>query len=492
MLIQQTPDEFLALARQAPRVIAFREMIADYLTPISVFAALREEMQGGTLLESGAKDIGTGRYSFLGFEQMGQIKITGNEVSTTLGNATKLSKTEPLTALRDFMQTLNCKSTHAIPGITGGTVGFVTYDAIRLFEKIPDRHQAASTLPDMVFNGYRKTITFDHQELKIIVAVVVDISSDPQQDYVQAQQDITQVVDKINHFNFTDISVSGNTARPDVKVIDEVNDPQFIECIQQAKNYITQGDAFQIVLSRAFTMPVTVSPFDIYRGLRHVSPAPYMFYLDLGDSVIVGASPEKLVGLHEGQVTINPIAGTRLRKTLQEDAALAADLLNDKKEVAEHMMLVDLARNDIGIICKPGSIKVQELKQIKYYSHVIHMTSLVSGELKEGYDAFDVLKAAFPEGTVSGAPKIRAMEIIDELETTRRGLYGGGICCIDSQGNLDSCIAIRMAVLKNKEARLQAGAGVVFDSIPEAEAAETRHKVKSIVEGIIFAEQHFS
>jgi anthranilate synthase component 1 len=492
MLHHQTEQQYLELAKTAKRAIIFREVVADYLTPVSIFAAMRDEMRGGALLESGSKDIGTGRYSFLGFDLMAQLHITQNKAIQKIGDSTTQIHAEPLAALRQFMENTASKSNHAIPGFTGGTVGYITYDAIRLFEKIPDRHHAEAELADMAFNCYRKTITFDHQEQKIIIALVVDSSAQAQQDYANAHQAIDQIIKKINNFNFSTIGTNDNVnERPDISVHTDTSDEQFQALVGQAKEYINKGDAFQIVLSRTFKLPVNASPFDVYRGLRHVSPAPYMFYLDLEDAVIVGASPEKLISLQQGQVTINPIAGTRARKSLEEDASIANELLSDKKEIAEHMMLVDLARNDIGTICKPGSVKILELMQAKYYSHIIHLTSLVSGELKEGYDAFDVLKAGFPAGTLTGAPKIRSMEIIDELENSRRGLYGGGICCIDSQGNLDSCIAIRHALLKNGMAKLQAGAGVVYDSQPEAEAAETRHKVKSIIEGIIFAEQYF-
>lgn len=493
MLQHQTEQQFLTLAQTAQRVVALREIVADYLTPISIFAALRDEMANAALLESGTKDIGTGRYSFIGFDLMAQLHIKGNQAIQIVGEHKTALNTQPLSALRQFKQNMVSHTSYPIPGFTGGIVGYIAYDAIRLFEKIPDQHCVNNDLADIAFNCYRKTITFDHQEQKIIIGIVCDITAQPQQDFKRAQQEIDHLIHKINHFNFSCIGANGmSTPRMQPEVKTTMSDAEFIELVAKAKEYINQGDAFQIVLSRAFTLPFSVAPFDIYRGLRHVSPAPYMFYLDLGESVIVGASPEKLISLQQGQVTINPIAGTRPRNNSALDETVAQELLNDKKEMAEHMMLVDLARNDLGIICKPGSVKIQELMQVKYYSHIMHLTSLVSGEIKEEYDAFDVLKASFPAGTLTGAPKIRTMEIIDKLEITRRGLYGGSICCIDSVGNLDSCIAIRHAVLQGGMAKLQAGAGIVYDSNPVAEAAETRHKVKSIIESILFAEQYFS
>jgi anthranilate synthase component 1 len=262
-----------------------------------------------------------------------------------------------------------------------------------------------------------------------------------------------------------------------------------MQLVERAKQYIVHGEAFQVVLSRLFKKPYTVSPFAIYRSLRSVSPAPYMFYLPIDNSVILGASPERLVSVQGKQVGINPIAGTRRRTAESDLDAITQDLLSDKKECAEHTMLVDLARNDLGSTCLPGSVKVSELMRVRHFSHVSHIASTVVGQLKTEKDALDVLAAVFPAGTLSGAPKIRAMEIIDELEVSRRGLYGGVICRIDNQGDLDSCIAIRMAVLQDGIATVRTGAGIVYDSNPQAEADETRQKAQGVLEAIRLAER---
>ncbi|MFN7097528.1 MAG: anthranilate synthase component I family protein, partial [Gammaproteobacteria bacterium] len=244
----------------------------------------------------------------------------------------------------------------------------------------------------------------------------------------------------------------------------------------------------QVVLSRRFTEKYTVSPFTIYQALCQISPAPYMFFIPLTDRVIIGASPERLIAVNQGTVSINPIAGTRRRDNSKTEQDIEQDLLSDSKEIAEHMMLVDLARNDIGAVCKPGSIVVEELLKVKHFSHISHITSLVTGKLERKYDALDALAHAFPAGTLSGAPKIRAMEIIDELETSRRGLYGGAICRLDYAGNLDTCIAIRMAILKDGIATVRTGGGIVYDSSPLAEADETRHKARNMLETIRIAQ----
>ncbi len=264
----------------------------------------------------------------------------------------------------------------------------------------------------------------------------------------------------------------------------DTSDAEFINLVVKAKEYITLGDAFQIVLSRCFKRNYSVPPFKIYKTLRKVSPAPFMFYFPIYDIIIMGASPERLIRVHNKEVTVNPIAGTRKKTVDRSDQNMTNELLSDKKELAEHMMLVDLARNDVGAVCEPGSVKVCDFLQVKHYSHLSHITSTVTGKLKEKYDALDALKAAFPAGTLSGAPKIRAMEIIDELELSHRGLYGGALCRIDASGNFDSCIAIRMAVLKEGVATIRTGAGIVYDSNPAAEAQETVLKAQSMLNAI--------
>lgn len=329
-----------------------------------------------------------------------------------------------------------------------GALGFLSYDAVRIFEEIPDRHQSTHQLPNMVFGFYEKVVKVERETQK------------------------------------------RETTSSAASITTDLSDEEYIAIVNQAKEHIINGDIFQVVLSRKFTTPYSVMPMHIYETLKKISPAPYMFYLPTEHGVMVGASPEKLIRVINKHVEINPIAGTRPKD--KSESEIETDLLQDKKEVAEHMMLVDLARNDIGASCKPGSVKVTDLLRVKHFSHVSHIASTITGELRDDKDALDALAAAFPAGTLSGAPKIRAMEIIDELETSRRGIYGGAIVQIDAEGNLDSCIAIRMAMLNNGIATVRTGAGIVYDSNPLYEANETRQKARGILEAIATAERTFA
>jgi anthranilate synthase component 1 len=486
-----TLNEFQELAKTTARVLIAEEIAADYLTPTSIFEALHTEMRGGALLESGVKDIGTGRYSFLCFDVMAQIVIKDGQVLEKVGKHTEQKNIDPIQGLRQFIQKYRCPQQNEIVGLAGGVVGYLAYDAVRIMEKIPEHKIKNAALPDVLFNAYRKNLAFDHDQQKVIIAINVEVTGNTEKDYADAMQEIADIIKKINNFSFTKISITSENKTYSAEPQSLVSDQVFMQQVEKAKQHVVSGDVFQVVLSRSFTMPFKVSPFSIYRGLRRTSPAPFMFYLDFPDFTVTGASPEKMACLESGKVSVNPIAGTRPRNKTVPDQQIIENLLSDTKETAEHMMLVDLARNDLGIICQPGTIKVDELMQARVYSHVIHLTSTVSGQINPAQDAFDVLKATFPAGTLSGAPKIRAMEIINEIEEAPRGLYGGAICCIDNSGNLNSCIAIRMAILKDNVAKIQTGAGIVYDSNPAAEAAETQHKARSIVEAIKFAEQHF-
>ncbi len=541
MLQQLELHEFMELAKTAKRVAVYREIPADRLTPIGIVENLAEEMADGAVLESGLtgvppegnspyamgvrkgenrdsppsfRAIGSadaqdtdrkplplysagmagirhqdaGRFSFIMYDSLAQLSVKDNIVSQRIGSKTTHPAMPPLPALRQLLAELAHASKHPSVDFMNAAVGFIAYDAIRLFESIPDRHQHGNSLPEMLFNFYRNTLMFDHLQQKLVISVVVETESNPEQTYHSTQEKISAIVTKITASQTHTPTPVKNT-RAAMPVVTDVSDEQFIELVEQAKKYIIAGDAFQIVLSRCFKQPYCVKPFDIYRALRRISPAPYMFYFPFEQSVIVGASPEKLISVRQRNVTINPIAGTRPRTQNSNDQQISDELLNDKKERAEHMMLVDLARNDLGAVCMPGTIKVQELMQVKHFSHVSHITSVVTGQLREDKDTFDALAATFPAGTLSGAPKIRAMEIIDELETSRRGIYGGAICRIDNQGNLDSCIAIRMAVLTAGEATIRTGAGIVYDSNPESEARETRYKAQSVLEAIRIAEE---
>lgn len=489
MIEQLSFEDYKRLAENAKRVRIYREISADRLTPIGIVERLSAEMNDGVILESGLSHSDAGRYSFIAFGSMAQLKVENKVVHIRLGDKISTHQLPPFDLLRELIFDLSVAEKKQPEYTSTGAVGFLSYDAVRLFEAIPDRHSSEQDLPEMVFNFYETTLTYDHLKQKLLISKIVLVDENLEKIYDQAQIQIDQLIEKIS----ANIEIEDAQKDHQTKLVEtDIDDEKFINLVERAKNYIVAGDAFQIVLSRSFKKPYTRPPFDIYRALRQVSPSPYMFYFPIGDRIIVGASPEKLISVRDGQVDINPIAGTRRRGDTLNDAEIVQELLNDPKEIAEHMMLVDLARNDLGAVCEPGSVKVTELSKIKHFSHVSHIASVVTGKLAKNKDAFDALQAAFPAGTLSGAPKIRAMEIIDELETSRRGMYGGAICRLDYDGNFDSCIAIRMALLKDGLATIRTGAGIVYDSHPPSEANETRLKAAAILEAINLAERGLS
>ncbi len=488
-MMQQTSREtFLHHAENANRVAVFREMPLLHLTPSQVITHLSSELVDGAILESGFHTLDAGQISIIAFETIAQFSAKNQQTITKIGSNEVVSSHHPLAILRDLLSSMQCAGQPKSHDFLSSAIGFLSYDAVRFFEDIPDRHLDTSNLPDILFNFYRTSLMIDHQRQTLLIHTVVDVGPDAVACYSAAQTQIDNILKKINQPLLSTTQPRTHCNIPHTNVALDINDERFIELIHQAKQYIVQGDAFQIVLSRCFKKNYSVTPLAIYQALREVSPSPYMFYLPYQDQTIVGASPEKMISVRNGEVTINPIAGTRKRSDTLHDKAIEQELLDDKKEHAEHMMLVDLARNDLGSVCKPGSIKIKELLAVKHFSHVSHITSEVIGQLQEGKDAFDALGAAFPAGTLSGAPKIRAMQIIDELETSRRGMYGGAVCRIDHLGNLDSCIAIRMAVLKDGTATVRTGAGIVYDSNPQSEANETRQKAQSVLDAIARAE----
>lgn len=465
-----TLAEFLSLAKNAKKIAVFQEIPANQLTPTAVYTLLKETYStDGVMLE----DLHQGnlRYSHICFEPIASLSINQGHHDNPLG------------ALRHLQAQHQSTTDISVAHLITNAVGFITYDVVRYFEQIPDRHEPELSLPICLFNFYALSLAFNHDKHTILISRVVETGANPEQAYYQTKNRITELITRINKYHDTNFCQNKiSTTRQFIET--DTYDADFTNMVKKAKEYITRGDAFQIVLSRCFKSNYSVSPFEIYQSLRKVSPAPFMFYIPTESCVIMGASPERLINVANNEVTVNPIAGTRKRTIEKTDEMIAKELLHDKKELAEHMMLLDLARNDVGAVSDPGSVHVTHFLQVKHYSHVSHITSTVSGHLQKKYDAFDALEAAFPAGTLSGAPKIRAMQIIDELETSRRGLYGGAICRIDSLGNLDSCIAIRTAILKNGVATIRAGAGIVFDSDPLTEAQETYEKARSLLDAI--------
>lgn len=470
MIQPLTLDEFQMHAKEARRVAVFEEIPAVKLTPVMIYTLLNAMYKtNGVMLEyMNQEDCFC--YSFICFEPIDTLTINSGD------------NIHPLTALRDLQAKLVYSTRAEVADLITSAAGFITYDAVRYFEDIPDRHAADLSLPILLFNFYALSLTFDHEKQTILISTLVNVGDCPKNAYQHARQKIIAIIDLLTNPSCEeDTPITKQMASP-VEI--DISDSDFMHMIEKAKDYIIRGDVFQIVISRCYKRSYSASPLDIYKTLRLASPGPFMFYFPTESSVIIGASPERLIQVRNKQVTVNPIAGTRKRTGEKSDEAITADLLNDDKELAEHMMLVDLARNDVGAVSDPGSVRVNKLLHVKHYSHVSHITSTVTGQLQEKYDALDALAATFPAGTLSGAPKIRAMQIIDELEISSRGLYGGVICRLDSSGNLDSCIAIRMAVLNNGSATVRTGAGIVYDSNPAAEAQETHHKARSLLDAI--------
>lgn len=490
MFHKLSEQEFSDLAKKGERVAVYYESAGDQLTPINIYQALQDEMHEGAMLESGLQHEDMGRYSFFGLDPKVEFSSAGKEVTIRRGEKTeRLTSEDPLQTLRELLPKCRCIASQETPHLVGGAVGFITYDAVRLFEVIPDRHPDKQQLPDLLFRFYGTSLTFDHHTQRLTVTRIVNCNGNNKSVYLEAIQYIEKLLEKIKTTN-TSLKSEHVVAKPTdaTEVIPDLSDEEFRERVDRAKAYIRAGDAFQIVISRSFIAKCEMDPFTLYRALRYTSHSPYMFYINYGDKTILGASPERLVKVYQGKITVNPIAGTRPRYVDDKLVDLGEDMLNDKKEVAEHMMLVDLARNDVGSVSIPGSIKVDELMQVKYFPQVIHLVSVVTGKLAPEHDALSALRATFPAGTLSGAPKIRAMEIIDELESSRRGMYGGGIVTIDNDGNLDATIAIRAAVVEPGKITVRAGAGIVMDSDPQAEADESRHKASTILQAITFAE----
>ena len=492
MLKKLLYEDFLRLSEKNNRIVYYQEIPADSITPILAYEALGTETADGALLESGSKDDLNNRYSYICLYPYYKFSVDGTEVTVEEDGEIREITVSPIDALRETLKANKSYFDHPLTGFVGGAVGFISYDAVRLFENIPDRHISQKGNPDILLKFYEANIIFDHKSDKAIIAVLSRIDGDADKSYKSAAQKAEFIINKIFTFKFQQIipNLYGNMkegVNPEVSVT--IDDESFKARVRKAKEYIVKGDAFQIVLSRCFSRPYSVNSFSIYRALRMTNPSPYMFYLENGAITVVGSSPEKLVSLENGTVETCPIAGTRKRgRDTEEDNALARELLADEKENAEHVMLVDLARNDLGAVCVPGSVKVENSRQIHNFSRVMHITSQVKGALRGDKDVIDVLRALFPAGTLSGAPKIRAMEIIDELEESRRGLYGGAVCLIDGKGNFNSCIVIRTALLKGGVAYVQAGAGIVFDSDPQLEAEETRHKAEAVLNSIELAE----
>ncbi len=473
--------EYERLSTAGGPVPVFREVPGDLWTPVSAFLALSARSERAFLLESVVGGERIARYSFLGRDPVCTVEAHGARVVERRGRETRTLDGPLLPALRAQLGP-PAVEVPGLPRFTGGAVGYLSYDAVRLFEELPDRHPA-SDAPLASFSFYRSLVAFDHVLQRIVLIADADPGSHEAFDRAQSELDaleaaLTQAAPR---------AASRGRQGPELAMSDGA---AYQEAVRLAKEHIAKGDIFQVVLSRQGGAPCALDPFDVYRALRMVNPSPYMYFLKEGADAVAGASPEMLVRVEGRRAEVRPIAGTRPRGAdAAEDEALGRELLADEKERAEHIMLVDLGRNDLGRVCGFESVAVPELMVLERYSHVTHIVSSVTGELAPGRDALDALQATFPAGTLSGAPKIRAMEIIDALEPARRGLYGGALGYLDLRGNLDFCIAIRSFFFRGGRVTLQAGAGIVADSDPAAEQRETEAKAGALLAALKLAER---
>jgi anthranilate synthase component 1 len=490
------------LAHQGNLVPVYRELPADMETPVSVYLKLQDEGPS-FLLESITGGKVVARYSFIGVRPFATLSALGESVLIN-GEGRQRSVAlspgfDPLAALKQEMAPYTPVPLPDLPRFSGGAVGFMSYDAVRRFERLPATATDDLKLPEAAFMLADTLVAFDHVRQRLLVIANARLDGNIASAYRRATARIDEIVARLRApVPETSIHLNPQTpasSKSSQRFISNVSQPQFETLVQRAREYIQAGDIFQVVLSQRMSGQTTAHPFDIYRALRRINPSPYMVFLRFPGGLstpplhIIAASPEMQTRLENGVAEVRPIAGTRRRgSTPAEDAELAEDLFGNEKERAEHVMLVDLGRNDLGRVCEYGSVRVEDMMAVENFSHVMHMVTNVRGQLQPGRDAFDLLRATFPAGTVSGAPKVRAMEIIEELEGTRRGIYAGTIAYAGYDGNMDSCIAIRTLVMQGDTVHLQAGAGIVADSDPATEYEETLNKARAASEAIFAAE----
>ena len=494
-------EEFKKLCQTKPNgkkgliVPIYRKVLADLITPVNAYLKIRNSSDFSFLLESVEGEERFARYSFLGQGPSELLTLRDSKVTHTIEGEDNVNEGNGIDQLRDILSKYDPVDLPELPPFTGGAVGFISYDAVRYFIKLngkSDHDSDTDQPPEMQFAFYRTIMAFDHFKHQAILISNVFLDSDELKSMNETvlKEKYDSAVESINSLDA--IINKQLEHKPDPIKHDDYKESfdkkSYIEAVIKAKDHIVEGDAFQIVLSRREEIENHPEPFEIYRALRTINPSPYLFYLEMGGQIITGSSPEMLVKVENRKIQVRPIAGTRPRgSTRAEDEALETELRKDEKERAEHAMLVDLGRNDVGKVSKYGTVKVSELMVVEKYSHVMHLVSRVTGELADDKDSLDALTATFPAGTVTGAPKKRAMEIIDELEPVKRGIYAGAVGYLDYKGNLDTCIAIRTISFKDGKATIQAGAGIVYDSIPENEYDECGNKAKVLKEAISMA-----
>jgi anthranilate synthase component 1 len=506
-ILMPTPsaNDFISLAIEHDFVPIYRRLLSDTLTPVTAFRRLDD---GGPacLFESVIGGEKVGRYSFLAANPIRRFSARRDQIEVTEmadGSVVRSQADDPLDAFREHFH-FRVAHLDGLPPFVGGAIGYAGYDVVRYVEELPDPPQDDRDLPDLDFAFYHTLCVFDHVAKTISVVALadcrsVDNAADAATAYNEASARVDQAIERLS---------AGVTNQPDewnpeqwrargdskpLEIQSNFTRESFCNAVRECVEYIRAGDIFQVVPSQRLTVKTDVDPLEIYRSLRVVNPSPFMFFLRTPECVLVGCSPEIMCRVNDGTVTVRPLAGTRPRgQTEKEDKALEKELLADPKERAEHVMLVDLGRNDVGRVAQYGSIELTEVMVVERYSHVMHISSEVQGRLREGLDAFDALKACVPAGTVSGAPKVRAMQIIDSIEPHRRGPYAGAVGYVDYRGNMDTCIALRTMVVKDGLVHVQAGCGVVADSDPDAEYDETMNKARALIAAIELTAQRIA
>jgi anthranilate synthase component 1 len=493
--LHPSPEKFQALATQAGAIPVYCQLLSDQLTPVSAYARLAGNADQAFLLESVVGGEKIARYSFLAANPSAVFEATGDHARfTSPAGEREWTTRDPLGKLEEILRAYSVAHLPELPRFIGGAVGYAGYDVMRYYEDLPAAPPDDRNLPDLHFGIYDEMVIFDHVQKRINVVALAHVGTDgAEAAYTGARRRIEQVVAELSR---VEPSPPRDIRRPaeTMPYTSSFAQADFEGAVDRCKEYIRAGDIFQVVISQRLAVETQAAPFDIYRALRAINPSPFMFCLKSPQSTLVGASPEILCRVENDVVTTRPLAGTRPRgATATEDRALESELLADPKERAEHVMLVDLGRNDVGRVADLGTVKLDELMSVERYAHVMHICSNVMGKLKTGMTAFDALRAVLPVGTVSGAPKIRAMQIIDELEPVRRGPYAGAIGYFDFSGNMDTCIALRTLVITGEppsgyRVYAQVGAGIVADSDPATEHAETLHKAASMLQAIDIAQ----
>ncbi len=491
-----SPEAFRDYSQQARFVPVFRQLTADTLTPVTAYQRLSDG-PWSFLFESVVGGEKIGRYSFVGsgpflsmtsWDKRVQLRTAGGELK-------EWDSEDPLKDLDALLADYQSVAVPGLPRFCGGAVGFAGYDVIRYTEHLPDVPEDDRKLPDMCFALYDSMVVFDHIRKAVLVVALADTNSGtPDQARAAAEEKLEVLCAKLatseDSVQLTDIDL---TSEEELETESNFTLAKFTDSVEKCREYIKAGDIFQVVFSQRLKYESEAKPLDVYRSLRMVNPSPFMFLLQTPEMHLVGSSPEIMVRVEDGETTIRPLAGTRRRgRTEQEDRELAEELLADPKERAEHVMLIDLARNDVGRVAKFGTVELNDVMTVERYSHVMHITSNVIGQLEDDLTAVEALRAGLPAGTVSGAPKVRAMEVIDEIEPHKRGPYGGAVGYIDFTGNMDTCIALRTLVMREGVIYVQAGAGIVADSVPELEYKETLNKARALLKAIHIAEAQLS